>query len=232
MTPRPVRLLLLIMRPTVSQLLAAVTIVGVGAWLAVNTPDDFDQSFALVMLLQMFGAATGFVHWARRGYFDPILVFPHRRARAVVAHLAVSAAPGVVVWFVVVATDIILRSGHASTGLTIAGLTAIAWVSLATWAVSLVLPRYSGGLIWLFIFVLLAARHKLQALEPIFLDQTSAGRLLKAAGAALVAPPLLVAHPADASRAMLLLLALACVAVLAIGTSVVMRLDVPLSEPS
>jgi hypothetical protein len=65
-----------------------------------------------------------------------------------VAHWATSIAPGIVVWLALAAAEAAVSAGHARL-LTTGTLTAVALVSTLPWAITVRLPRFSGGIGWL-----------------------------------------------------------------------------------
>jgi len=232
MTPSTTRFFAVLLRPSAAVMVAAAAIVAIAAWLGAIGAGDFDQSFALVLLLQMFSGATGFTHAARRGYFDPLLGTSHSRVRVAVSHAAGSMLPGIAAWIGVICVDQVTRPQHLSTGLSTSAIEALVWVSVLVWCVTLCLPRYSGGLLWLFLFVGLGSVHRLQGLEPTLLDQTTWPAVGRAVGAALAAPLLLVAHPDSSDAPLLMAVAISALIVFALGVMTVVALDAPLTEPS
>jgi hypothetical protein len=232
MTPSTMRFFIVLLRPSGAIVCTAAAIVAVAAWLGSSAAGDFDQSFALVLLLQMFGAATGFTHAARRGHYDPVLCGPQSRLPAAAAHAAGSMLPGIVAWLGVICVDQVTRPRHLSTGLSVSAIEALLWISVVAWCLTLRLPRYSGGLLWLFVFVGLGSLHRLQGLEPILLDQSSWPAIGKAIAAALTAPLLLVAHPESSDPPLLLAVAAASLVVFGVGVWTILSLDIPLTEPS
>ena len=60
--------------------LGAVTALGtVTVWL---DPGELDSGLGMVLFVQMFVASSGFVVTARRGHFDPMLLYGSDRAAA------------------------------------------------------------------------------------------------------------------------------------------------------
>ena len=81
--------------------LAAVTAFGV-LTLALN-PADLDSALGLVLFVHMFLASTGFAVTARRGHFDPVLVYGSGRTAVLFVQWCASIAPGAIAWIGVAA---------------------------------------------------------------------------------------------------------------------------------
>ena len=67
------------------------------------------------------------------------------RVAVAVAHAAVSAMPGMLIWCACGLIDMLTRPAHWPTAATIAGATAILYVSATAWAATLKLPRHAAG---------------------------------------------------------------------------------------
>ena len=101
-----------------------------------------------VLLLQLFAASSGFEVPARRGHYDLLLTSGHHRVWMALAHWATSVAPGVVVWLALASVETAVNGGPA--GLLRTGtIAAMALVSTLPWAITVRLPRFSGGIGWL-----------------------------------------------------------------------------------
>jgi len=101
---------------------------------------------ATLLLLQMFSASAGFAIPARRGHYDALFTGGASRHAVVGGHLVMAVLPGVVAWGVLGGAEVVM-GGRAvwSSGSAVA----LGLVSLGGWAVSVGLPRLSGGVIWL-----------------------------------------------------------------------------------
>lgn|SRR5262245_51399584 len=107
-----------------------------------------------VLLLQMFAVSSGFQVPARRGHFDLLLSGGSTRLRIALAHWALSAFPGFVVWIVVGLAERLVSDGvHARAFLT-GSAAALLLVSTIAWAITVPLPRLSGGVVWVVTMVL------------------------------------------------------------------------------
>jgi hypothetical protein len=107
-----------------------------------------------VLLLQLFAASSGFEVPARRGHYDLLLTSGHRRIWVALVHWAISIAPGVLAWLVLAVGEVTARGG-ADTNLLASGTcAAMGLVSTMPWAITVRLPRFSGGIGWLLVLTL------------------------------------------------------------------------------
>ena len=124
-------------------------VVLIGAVAVARDPSRSAGAMVPVLLLQLFAASSGFEVPARRGHYDLLLTSGHPRVWMALVHWTISIAPGVVAWLTLAAVEGI-ASGGANTGLLAAGtLAAMSLVSTLPWAITVRLPRYSGGIGWL-----------------------------------------------------------------------------------
>ena len=100
-----------------------------------------------VLLLQTLVVSSGFGGPARRGHYDFLIASGQRRLAIAVAHWAVSAAPGVAAWLILVLVEVVTAGG--SVLLSPHVVASVALASTLPWAVTVPLPRLTGGLIWL-----------------------------------------------------------------------------------
>jgi len=204
-----------------------------GLYIARTTPDQFDQVLGLTLLLQMFAASTGFSQRAKRGHFDPVLAGADSRVAVAVAHAAISAMPGMLIWCACGLIDILTRPTHWPTAATIAGATAIFYVSAAAWASTLKLPRHAAGMLWVVLLFVLAAGRHIHVLQEVFLtDRATWTNALKVAGAAMMCPMFLVAYPSAPSTYSVAAVNAVTALMFLAGLRTIVRLDVTLSETS
>jgi hypothetical protein len=125
-----------------------VVVACVGVVSIVREPASGAAAMAPVLLLQLFAASSGFEVPARRGHYDLLLTSGHHRVWIALAHWATSIAPGVVVWLALALLEsaVSLRAGALLTSGTVS---AMALVSTLPWAITVRLPRFSGGIGWL-----------------------------------------------------------------------------------
>jgi hypothetical protein len=127
---------------------AAVTVAGC-------TAIALDAAYALrtmppVMLLQLFAAASGFRVPARRGHYDLLVTGGANRTAIALVHWFMSVLPGVLAWLVLAAvahvagSDALVASGT---------LAAMLVVSTIPWSLTMPLPRLSGAIVFLLLFV-------------------------------------------------------------------------------
>jgi hypothetical protein len=173
--------------------LAAATLFGVAtvAW----SPGELDSALGLVLFVQLFLASTGFVVTAHRGHFDPMLGHGRNRILALAAQWAVSIAPGMLAWAVIVSTA--LAMGSAMAWSAVAGTRAAAFfiVSSVSWSAGFALPRGGAGVIWTAGLIWLLLRHA-ELLIWAGSDTTTLG-LLRTAAVLVVCPFLLMGSHAQ-----------------------------------
>jgi hypothetical protein len=101
-----------------------------------------------VLLLQMFAVSSGFQVPARRGHFDLLLSGGSTRIRIALTHWAVSALPGCAVWIVVGLAELVVSQGLHARAFLSGSVAALLEVSAVAWALTVPLPRLSGGVVW------------------------------------------------------------------------------------
>ena len=97
-----------------------------------------------LFVLQLFAASSGFRLPARRGHYDLLLTSGHRWATIASAHWLMSVLPGIVSWLTLMCTEAVagqqaLRSRQAVVAMLLA--------STVPWALTVPLPRLTGGLL-------------------------------------------------------------------------------------
>jgi hypothetical protein len=212
-------------------MLLALAGVGVSsaAMIALD-PGMGEDAIAPVALLQMFSASSGFAVPARRGHFDLLLTGGATRLRVAVAHLAVSILPGLALWVALGAME--MAAARTLTPRAFASGTVFAMfvISMLAWALTVPLPRLSGGIAWLLLIALalvgwLEWRALVTAAGAGTLD---AGTL---AAVYLLCPLLLVGHSVGSSHLVTLVPGAAVASIAgAIGIWWIARMDVPLES--
>ncbi len=126
---------------------AFAAIVALGAWMLWLDPASAAPgALMMVVLVQMFAAATGFWGPAGRGHYDPVLTMSPRVGVAV-GHWIVSIAPGIAAWLAVAAIEAALaRTWPMALGGP--ALTALVLVSCVSWALTVPCPRATAGVAW------------------------------------------------------------------------------------
>jgi hypothetical protein len=116
-------------------------------------PGRSAKALVPVLLLQAFAASSGFAFPARRGHYDLLLTRGSSRTLIALVHWAISIVPGVASWLVLILFEL-AASGGASGHLSASGTcAAIFLVSTLPWAVTIALPRFSGGIGWMLVAV-------------------------------------------------------------------------------
>lgn len=210
------------------------SVVGVfGVWMLRTAPGNTSAPFLGILLLQMFTAASGFRQTADRGHLDVLLVTGISRVHLGVVHWLVSALPGIVAWSILAAAQWASVGLVEAVGLTLRGLLALFLISSVSWAITLPLPRLSGGILWLLTIVFIAGTARGATLLRTALD---GGRIdgiadcLRSAGTIALCPFVLLT-PAAANAphlpAVLLIDAAVGMIVLAVGCLYITRRDYP-----
>jgi hypothetical protein len=126
-----------------------IAVVIVGVLTIVREPSRSEGAMVPVLLLQLFAASSGFEVPARRGHYDLLLTSGHRRVWMALAHWATSIAPGVMAWIALAAVELSMTGGVEKRLLTTGTISAMGLVSTLPWAITVRLPRFSGGIGWL-----------------------------------------------------------------------------------
>jgi hypothetical protein len=110
-------------------------------------------ALAPVFLLQTLAASSGFAVPARRGHYDLLLTCGVSRLRIGVAHFVASILPGVLCWLVIVALEAVSDGRFPQVTLGSGTIAALVIVSALSWSATVPLPRLTGGIVWLLVFV-------------------------------------------------------------------------------
>jgi hypothetical protein len=191
--------------PLPSLMLTTTVLVTLAAAVAVLlAPDRVEDALAPVLVLHLFGAASGFLAPARRGYYDLLFTRGHGRWSIVAAHWWMSIAPGVCAWGVVSVAEAVSRQSYPRVALATGSLVALTVVSALAWAFTVGMPRFSGAIAWLVVLAaltrvwppaMLAAAVERRswegALAVLVYPYLVVGRALSWSDMAVVSPPLL-----------------------------------------
>ena len=210
-------------------------IVVLQGWTLRQSPDDAASMLAAALMLQMFAASTGFCSPASRGHFDPLLTSGRSRPALAGAHLLASALPGLVAWIVLAVIEVALAPASWPVALRPRPLLALALVSTITWALTLRLPRFSGGVLWMgLLFAAAITRERFLAYANRITARMSAfgaGDILTEAGVRAAVPFLLLDPRPTASEWLVFTFDVGVVlAVLAAALVFLSRRDYPLTE--
>lgn len=139
-------------------LVALTAILAVGVVTVWLDSGQLDSGLGMILFAQMFLASTGFVPRSRQGHFDALLTGPCSRALVVSVHWAVSIAPGVAAWLLLVGAGLLAGSPTLSA---VAGFRAAALVivSTASWAIGFGLPRGAAGMLWMALLMVLVMQR-------------------------------------------------------------------------
>lgn len=129
-----------------------VLVVG-ACTVVVMVPERAGGALAPILLMQMFAASSGFAVPARRGHYDLLLTRTGGRLGIALTHWLTSISPGVASWFIVASAES-LATGRASASMATGTCAALALVSTIPWAVTIALPRFSGGIGWLLVLTI------------------------------------------------------------------------------
>lgn len=231
--PTPLQFFRVVLSPSPGVIAAGLAIPTYGIAVRLLGGEDDGAVMAMATLFQMFAASTSYRTALRRGHFDPVLVGRRSRWSVAAAHSAASIAPGLAVWLLAVVVTWSGRLDEWPPALTLGSVTAVLYVSAATWALTLALPRYIGGFLWITLVVVLASGHYLGQLRDVFARcATSWTAAIDGAGAALVLPLLLMGSHNPAGPTTASIVAVTALAVYALGLWTITRFDGVLVEPS
>jgi hypothetical protein len=174
-----------------------VIVVGIGGAAMVRDPSRSVGAMVPALLLQLFAAASGFEVPARRGHYDLLLTSGHARVLMALGHWGSSIAPGLIAWLVLAAIEVVVSRGMQRTLLMSGTLAAVGLVSTLPWAITVRLPRFSGGIGWLLALAIsTSVMPSMQSWPPwMFLVYPAGlvGRELSVNDGLAVAPALVVA---------------------------------------
>ncbi len=232
MTPR--RLLIffcILLRPTWQLVAVATLAIAYAVRVAILDPARFNELFAIVLLIQMFAASTGFVSHARRGHFDPALGAGTDRLSVAAAHACVAVVPGAALLVMLACIDVMANGPRTLVDVGPGALVAFSYVSAMAWAAGLPCRRFAAGVGWLLIIVIFVAGGDMPTLRAEVATQPQ--RWSELAGTsldALIFPVFLIAEAGRVSSTVLAIVSAASVLIFAVGLHTVCSADVPLSE--
>lgn len=217
--------------PPMPLLMLGAFVVATAVAVAIVLVDPSRASGALtpILLLQLFGAASGFDVPARRGHYDLLLTHGVGRRWVIVGHWLASIAPGLIGWL---AVALALHAVKEPDDVSLFGsgtIVAVALVSTIPWATTVRLPRFSGAIGWLLILatasLLLPSAWSAEMSSPV--DPTQSA--VRAAFAVLVYPPAIVGRALTARDALVVTPALVIAAIcVLVAVWSVNRRDIPL----
>jgi hypothetical protein len=134
---------------------AVGAIAGGAALMLAQTPPA--GALAPIFFLQTLAASSGFAVPARRGHYDLLLTSGASRVAIATAHCTASCIGGIAAWLAIAACEAIATRGVPMVSFASGTVLAFAVVSLLPWAITVPLPRLTGGLVWLLLVVTLQA---------------------------------------------------------------------------
>ena len=203
----------------------------IGSYVIVSTalnPGGIDDGLATLVLWQMFCASRGFARHAGAGHFDTALVrWP--RARVAAAHLMHSVWPVMVLWFRIAGVEaasarrypVALEPGRVS---------ALIFVSVMAWSLSLATGRLVTGALWLLLIVAAATTRLGTEQYTAMLSRPDAGmaQMLHAAALTVVCPFLLIGDHLPTRGGVTSVVIAASMTALTAGVAYVRRRNYPL----
>lgn len=201
MRVQPVRYFLVVSPQPRYLLIGFVLLIALGAWLLQANPSDVGAPFVPLLFLQMFASSSEFKGPASRGYFDALLVSGWSRHVVAVSHWVSAVLPGVAAWAVLGSVELALVGHQRAICYEPRSLVALLLVSTVPWALTLPLPRLSGGVLWnLLILVLGATRQGAGFLRnAVTTTHIAPTDDLASAAAAYAACPFLLLDPSTSS---------------------------------
>lgn len=203
----------------------------VGSYAIVTTtlnPGGIDDGLATLMLWQMFCASRGFARHAGAGHFDAALV-RWSRARVAAAHLVHSVWPVLALWCVVAGVEA-ASARRYPVALEPGRLSALIFVSVTAWSLSLATGRLVTGALWLLLIVAAATTRLGAEQYAAMLARPDAGvpQLLHAAALTVVCPFLLMGDHVPQRAGVASAVMTVAITTLAAGMAYVRRRDYPL----
>ena len=199
-------------------------VVVLGGWLLRANPADVGAPFVPLLFLQMFASSSEFNGPASRGYFDALLVSGWSRPAVAASHWVAAVLPGVTAWAALGLLELAMADPQQAIGFEPRSLVALLLVSTIPWALTLPLPRFSGGLLWtVLMLVLTMTRSGATFLRnAVAVTEGAPAGDLATVAAALAACPLLFLNPSatSASASAFVLVTEAALAVLAFAGGV------------
>lgn len=200
----------------------------IGLYAAVVTwlhPEGVDDALATLVLWQMFCASTGFGRDAGAGHFDTALVrWP--RARVALGHALHSVWPVVTLWLIIGAIEA-FSAGRYPLALEAGRLSALFFVSVAAWALSLPGGRLVTGSVWLLLIVAAAMTRVGASQYAAMLAEPDGGlsQILRAAALTIACPFLLIGDHIPPRHAVTAIVTAAAIVALGVGMAYVRRRD-------
>ncbi len=219
------------------------TVDGLPAWMCVITaivalyavyltwldPSGAETALGMVCLWQMLCASRGFAAHASAGHYDPLLV-REQRWRVAIAHAVHATIAGALAWALVGATEVI-RGGEGALAFAPARVGTFAFVSAASWALSLPGRRLVAGSIWLaLIFGMAATKVGLEQYATLLQRPDGSAQFAHALAFAVVCPFVLLDSQFPMQAEVSAAVGVIGAAATAAGVAFVVRRDYPLES--
>ena len=141
--------------PPVPSMMAGTFVVLTTAAAAAIVSDPRRASGALVpvLVLQSLAASSGFSLPARRGHYD--LLFTRGSSRILIAliHWVMSIVSGLASWSALGVLECVVTAGASQALFASGTCAAVFLVSTLPWALTIALPRFSGGIGWMLVAI-------------------------------------------------------------------------------
>jgi hypothetical protein len=128
-----------------------LTIAGAAA--IVSDANRASGALVPVLVLQSFAASSGFSLPARRGHYDLLFTRGNSRTLIALVHWATSILSGLASWLTLAVLELVVSTGMNHSLFASGTCAAVFVVSTLPWAVTVALPRFSGGIGWLLVAV-------------------------------------------------------------------------------
>jgi hypothetical protein len=143
-----------IVPPVPSMMMGTFVVLSlVAASVTISDVERAPGALVPVLLLQSLAASSGFSLPARRGHYD--LLFTRGSSRTLIAlvHWATSIIYGLASWFGLALLEVVVSAGASHRLFASGTCAAVFLVSTLPWAITVALPRFSGGIGWLLVAV-------------------------------------------------------------------------------
>jgi hypothetical protein len=182
-----------------------------------------------VLLLQSLAASSGFALPARRGHYDLLLTRGKSRILIAVVHWVASIAPGLSSWLLLALLEFVASTGRSTSLFASGTCAAVFLVSTLPWALTIALPRFSGGIGWMLLAVTTATTFASDVMGPWTAPSTRIEELVWPAWSFLIYPVGAIGQQLDRAQ-MLAVLPASMLALVAMATGCrwVGHRDVPL----
>jgi hypothetical protein len=211
-------------------LLALGVVLASGIVMLIVDPTRGADALAPLALLQMLAASTGFAVAARRGHFDLLFTAGPGRVNVALVHLGLSMLPGIIVWATLGMAEMLVGGTLRPLAFASGSVVSVWVISALAWALTVPMPRLSGGIAWLLGIAMWIVGWSGGAPLIGAGDEGGADALTRAVIIALC-PFVLVGKRLSASDLVVALPAVVLAAVLAAGAvRWIARMDIPLES--